>query len=60
MSEEKYLLAMDAGTGSVRAVIFSTDGTQVGVVQKEIEELRRELRQAGRRVEAAFSQEEME
>ena len=32
----------------------------LGVVQKEIEELRRELRQAGRRVEAAFSQEEME
>ena len=36
MSEtEKYLLAMDAGTGSVRAVIFAVDGTQVGVVQKE-------------------------
>ena len=32
----------------------------LGVVQKEIEELRRELRQAGRRVEAAFSREEME
>lgn len=32
---EKYLLAMDAGTGSVRAVIFSTDGTQVGVAQQE-------------------------
>lgn len=30
-----YLLAMDAGTGSVRAVIFSTDGTQIGVAQKE-------------------------
>lgn len=32
---EKYLLAMDAGTGSVRAVIFSCDGNQAGVVQKE-------------------------
>ena len=26
----KYLMAMDAGTGSVRAVIFSTEGEQVG------------------------------
>ncbi len=32
---EQYLLAMDAGTGSVRAVIFSTDGMQVGVAQRE-------------------------
>lgn len=31
----KYLMAMDAGTGSVRAVIFSTEGDQVGCVQKE-------------------------
>ena len=31
----KYLMAMDAGTGSVRAVIFSTEGEQVGCVQKE-------------------------
>ena len=29
------LLAEDAGTGSVRAVVFSTDGTQVGCVQRE-------------------------
>ncbi len=32
---DKYLLAMDAGTGSVRAVIFSVDGEQVGVAQRE-------------------------
>lgn len=32
---EKYLLAMDAGTGSVRAVIFSIAGEQVGVAQRE-------------------------
>ena len=32
---EQYLLAMDAGTGSVRAVIFSTDGTQIVVAQRE-------------------------
>ena len=31
----KYLMAMDAGTGSVRAVIFSIEGDQVGCVQKE-------------------------
>ena len=31
----KYLMAVDAGTGSVRAVIFSLDGTQVGCVQEE-------------------------
>lgn len=28
-------MAIDAGTGSVRAVIFDTDGTQLGVAQKE-------------------------
>lgn len=32
---EQYLMAIDAGTGSVRAVIFSTDGTQIGVEQRE-------------------------
>ena len=32
---EQYLLALDAGTGSVRAVIFSVDGDQVGVAQRE-------------------------
>ena len=31
----KYLMAVDAGTGSVRAVIFGLDGTQVGCVQQE-------------------------
>ncbi len=35
--EKKYLLAIDAGTGSVRAVIFDTEGTQLGVVQSEWE-----------------------
>ncbi|WP_042351287.1 autoinducer-2 kinase [Bacillus massiliigorillae] len=30
-----YLLAFDAGTGSVRAVLFDTKGTQIGVAQKE-------------------------
>lgn len=31
----KYLMAVDAGTGSVRAVVFALDGTQVGCVQEE-------------------------
>ena len=31
----KYLMAVDAGTGSVRAVVFSLDGEQVGCVQQE-------------------------
>lgn len=30
-----YLMALDAGTGSVRAVLFDTSGNQIGVVQKE-------------------------
>jgi len=30
-----YLMAIDAGTGSVRAVIFDTQGNQKGCVQKE-------------------------
>lgn len=30
-----YLMAVDAGTGSVRAVIFAPDGTQVECVQSE-------------------------
>jgi autoinducer 2 (AI-2) kinase len=30
-----YLMAIDAGTGSVRAVIFNTDGKQISVSQKE-------------------------
>lgn len=31
----KYLMAIDAGTGSVRAVIFDTKGNQVSLSQKE-------------------------
>jgi autoinducer 2 (AI-2) kinase len=31
----KYLMAIDAGTGSVRAVIFDTDGNQIAVAQEE-------------------------
>ena len=34
MSEE-LLLALDAGTGSCRAVLFAFDGTQVGMAQRE-------------------------
>lgn len=30
-----YLMAIDAGTGSIRAVIFDTKGNQVSVAQKE-------------------------
>lgn len=31
----KYLMAVDAGTGSVRAVMFDTEGKQISVSQKE-------------------------
>jgi autoinducer 2 (AI-2) kinase len=31
----KYLMAIDAGTGSVRAVIFDTNGKQISVSQQE-------------------------
>jgi autoinducer 2 (AI-2) kinase len=31
----QYLMAIDAGTGSIRAVIFDTNGSQIGCVQKE-------------------------
>ncbi|MEA3512268.1 MAG: autoinducer-2 kinase [Campylobacterota bacterium] len=31
----KYLMALDAGTGSVRAVIFDTDGNQISMGQRE-------------------------
>lgn len=34
---EQFLLAIDAGTGSVRAVLFDPEGNQVGCVQKEWE-----------------------
>ena len=37
--EKKYLLAVDAGTGSVRAVLFDLDGNQTGVVAEEWEHL---------------------
>ena len=30
-----YLMALDAGTGSIRAVIFDTSGNQIAVAQKE-------------------------
>ena len=31
----QYLMAIDAGTGSVRAVIFDTEGNQISVAQEE-------------------------
>ncbi|PLT32030.1 autoinducer-2 kinase [Bacillus sp. V5-8f] len=31
----KYILAYDAGTGSIRAVLFDTDGNQIGFSQHE-------------------------
>ncbi len=31
----QYLMAIDAGTGSVRAVIFDSEGTQISVAQEE-------------------------
>ena len=31
----QYLMAIDAGTGSIRAVIFDTQGNQIAVAQKE-------------------------
>lgn len=36
---EKYLMAIDAGTGSVRAVIFDVKGNQIECVQQEWEHL---------------------
>ena len=32
---KQYLMAIDAGTGSVRAVLFNTQGEQLGCVQRE-------------------------
>lgn len=32
---KKYLMAIDAGTGSVRALLFDYDGNQIGCVQQE-------------------------
>ncbi|WP_313134468.1 autoinducer-2 kinase [Anaerocolumna sp.] len=37
MGGSKYLMAIDAGTGSVRAVIFDTDGNQIAVSAREWE-----------------------
>lgn len=34
-TENRYLMAVDAGTGSVRAVIFDTDGNEIAVDQRE-------------------------
>lgn len=34
-SDHQYLMAIDAGTGSVRAVIFNTKGEQISVGQRE-------------------------
>jgi len=31
----KYLLAIDAGTGSIRAVLFDTEGNQISIAQQE-------------------------
>ena len=33
----QYFMAIDAGTGSVRAVVFDPDGNQIGCVQREWE-----------------------
>jgi autoinducer 2 (AI-2) kinase len=35
MYNMQYLMAIDAGTGSIRAVIFNIEGSQLGCVQKE-------------------------
>jgi autoinducer 2 (AI-2) kinase len=32
---EEYVMAIDAGTGSCRAVIFDSDGNQISIAQKE-------------------------
>ncbi|MEG0943119.1 MAG: autoinducer-2 kinase [Angelakisella sp.] len=34
---KQYLMALDAGTGSVRAVLFDTDGNQIACAQREWE-----------------------
>ena len=31
----RYLMAVDAGTGSVRAVLFDQEGAQLSCVQRE-------------------------
>ena len=30
-----YLMAIDAGTGSIRAIIFDTNGNQISISQQE-------------------------
>ena len=35
MNQQKHLMAIDAGTGSIRAVIFDTKGNQISVSQRE-------------------------
>ena len=35
MSKQTYLMALDAGTGSIRAVIFDLEGNQIGAAQQE-------------------------
>jgi len=35
MNQNKYLMAIDAGTGSIRAVIFDTKGNQISMSQNE-------------------------
>ena len=42
MEQTKYLLAIDAGTGSIRAVLFDTKGNQISVSQQEWEHLEEE------------------
>lgn len=37
MMAKQYLMAIDAGTGSVRAVLFDLEGRQLGCVQREWE-----------------------
>ncbi|MEA2111065.1 MAG: autoinducer-2 kinase [Campylobacterota bacterium] len=39
---KNYLMAIDAGTGSIRTVIFDTDGNQVSVAQQEWHHLEEE------------------
>ncbi len=42
MDQKKYLLSIDAGTGSIRAVIFDTLGNQISVSQAEWRHLEEE------------------
>ena len=42
MSKSQYLMAIDAGTGSIRAVLFDTQGNQIAVSQREWSHLEEE------------------